>query len=68
MSETIVTVIDASFATHYSYYNSAMSEREEQAACDWKLSEADESSGCVVDGTISKLSTQGKSQAHGFDH
>ena len=43
---------DVNFATYYSYDDRAVSEREEQAASDWKLSEADKSSGCVVDGTV----------------
>jgi hypothetical protein len=39
-----------------------MSKREEQAASDWKLSEADKSSGCVVDGTVWNLTLKAKSQ------
>lgn len=42
-------------ATHNHYYDGAMPKGEEQATSDWKLSEADESSGCVVDGTVRKL-------------
>ena len=43
---------DVNSATYYGYHDGAMPEREEQAASDWKLSEADESSSCVVDGTV----------------
>jgi hypothetical protein len=39
------------FTTHYCYDDGAMAEREEQATGDWKLSEANESSSRVVDGT-----------------
>jgi len=39
----------------YDYHDGAMPEREEQAAGDGKLPEANESSGCVVDGTVKKL-------------
>jgi hypothetical protein len=45
-------VRDVNFATHYGYDDGAMSKRKEQAASDWKLTEADESSGCVVDGAV----------------
>ena len=41
---------DVKLATHHDYNDGAMPEREEQAAGDWKLSEADESPGRVVDG------------------
>lgn len=44
------TVTDVKFTTHHDYYDGAMPEREEEAAGDWKLSEADESPGRVVDG------------------
>ena len=40
------------FATYDGYDDCAMSEREEQTASDWELSEADESSSRVVDGTV----------------
>lgn len=41
-------------STHYSYYDGAVPEGEEQAASDWKLSEADKPSSRVVDGTLSE--------------
>lgn len=46
--------------SHYCYHNGAMAEREEQTAGDWKLSETDESSGCIVDGTAQSLTFKEK--------
>lgn len=41
---------DVKLTTHHDYYDGAMSEREEQATGNRKLSEADETPGRVVDG------------------
>jgi hypothetical protein len=56
-----VTDVKFTTSTHHDYYDGAMPEREEEAAGDRKLSEADESPGRVVDGA--DLGSTIKSQA-----
>lgn len=56
-----VTDMNVNSVTHYDYYNGAVPEREEQAAGDWKLSEADKPPSRVVDSTVQKFNTKGPS-------